>query len=210
MHRIYYRHLVGVTHTEAQAKKEAGQIMVVDGPNDLGEWFQRPGRLTDHFPSPYSNEQEARASNNGAYPPDLSLITNGRYQHGTGPAGGMDYIFSILTGFQEETPAGHNLMEGQYFNPWFPGTAISMAPPLMDGSVDYPDGTVATTSQMAKDVVMFLHWCSEPYYETKKFWVIPVYATLFLWWAAAGYHTRYFWNIFRTQKIRWKQGPPPR
>lgn len=203
MHYIYYRHLIGATHTEEQAKKEAENILVIDGPNDEGEYFQRPGALTDHFPSPYSNELEARAANNGAYPPDLSLITNARHD-------GLNYVFALLTGFKEETPAGHDLMEGQYFNPYFPGTAISMAPPLMDGAVDYPDGTVATTSQMAKDVVEFLNWTSEPHLETRKMWLIPCVSAMTLMWVTSGYHKRYVWNIFHSQKVEWKSCPAPR
>merc|ERR1711879_778743 len=144
---------------------------VIDGPNDDGEYYQRPGKLIDHLPSPYSNEQEARAANNGAYPPDLSLIVMARHD-------GLNYIFSLLTGFKEELPAGLDMMEGMYFNPWFVGTAIAMAPPLADGAVDYPDGTVATMSQMAKDCVEFLHWCSEPHYETRKMWAIPIFGML--------------------------------
>jgi len=202
MHYVYYRHLIGVTHTEEQAKKEAANILVVDGPDEDGDWFQRPGTLTDHFPSPYTNEQEARASNNGAYPPDLSLITLARDD-------GLNYVFSLITGFKD-LPAGLTLLEGQYFNPWFPGAALSMAPPLADGAVDYPDGTVATTSQMAKDVVEFLNWGSEPHLETRKMWIIPVMSSLLLSWVTVGYHKRYLWNIFSTQKIQWKSCPAPR
>lgn len=204
MHRIYYRHLIGVTHTEAQAKSEAEATLVIDGPNDEGEYYQRPGALTDCFPGPYTNEMEARAANNGAYPPDLSLIIIARHD-------GLNYVFSLLTGFKDDDmPEGHNLMEGQYFNPWFPGTAIGMAPPLQDGSVDYPDGTVATTSQMAKDVCEFLHWCSEPHLETRKMWAIPCIGSMFLLWLTSGYHKRYLWNIFQTQKIVWKATPCPK
>lgn len=76
---IHYRNLVNVSHTEAEAKAEAEEIMVEDGPNDKGEMFKRPGKLADHFPSPYPNEEAARAANNGAYPPDLSYITSARH-----------------------------------------------------------------------------------------------------------------------------------
>jgi len=203
MHRIYYRHLVGVTHTEEQAKSEAATVLTIDGPNDDGEYFQRPGSLNDHFVGPYTNEQEARAANNGAYPPDLSLIINARHD-------GLNYVFTLLTGFKEKLPEGHKMMEGQYFNPWFPGTAISMAPPLADGAVDYPDGTIATTSQMSKDVCEFLHWCAEPHLEQRKFWAIPCFSSMFLLWLTTGYHKRYCWNIYHTQKIVWKSTPAPR
>lgn len=35
----------------------AAEIEVVDGPNDEGEMFERPGRLSDVLPAPYANEQ---------------------------------------------------------------------------------------------------------------------------------------------------------
>lgn len=119
MQYIAYRNLVGVTHTEAEAKAEAEQITVKDGPDDTGNYYTRPGKLSDYFPSPYPNEEAARAANNGAYPPDLSYIVSAR-------KGGEDYIFSLLTGYHD-APAGVVLREGQYFNPYFPGGAISMA-----------------------------------------------------------------------------------
>lgn len=75
MSLISYRDLVGVAYTEDEVKAMAAEIEVVDGPNDEGEMFSRPGKLSDRFPQPYSNEQAARFANGGAYPPDLSLIT---------------------------------------------------------------------------------------------------------------------------------------
>lgn len=75
--------------------------------------------MSDYFPSPYPNEEAARAANNGAYPPDLSYIVSAR-------KGGEDYIFSLLTGYFD-APAGVQLRDGQYFNPYFPGGAIGMA-----------------------------------------------------------------------------------
>lgn len=92
---------------------------IKDGPDDQGNYFERPGKLSDYFPSPYPNEEAARAANNGAYPPDLSYIASARH-------GGENYIFALLTGYTEP-PAGVVLREGQYFNPYFPGGAIGMA-----------------------------------------------------------------------------------
>lgn len=85
---VCYRELVGATHTEAEAKAEAEQIMVTDGPDEEGNMYQRPGKLSDHFPDPYANENAARAANNGAFPPDLSYIVYARH-------GGM-YIIEKL------------------------------------------------------------------------------------------------------------------
>lgn len=94
-------------------------VQVRDGPDDTGEYFDRPGKLADYVPSPYPNEKAARHANNGAYPPDLSLITLAR-------KGGEDYIFALLTGYVDP-PAGINLQDGQYYNPYFAGGAVSMA-----------------------------------------------------------------------------------
>ena len=86
-----------------------------DEPNDVGDIEKRAGKPSDMMPSPYANEQAARAANQGAYPPDLSLIVKARH-------GGCDYLFSLLTGYPDEPPAGVKLPEGLNFNPYFPGT----------------------------------------------------------------------------------------
>lgn len=125
MKYIAYRNLVGVSHTEAEAKAEAEEQQFRDGPDDQGNYFMRPGKLSDYFPSPYPNEEAARAANNGAYPPDLSYIVSARH-------GGEDYIFALLTGYVD-APAGVVLRDGQYYNPYFAGGAISMAQALYDG-----------------------------------------------------------------------------
>uniref|UniRef100_A0A8C5PMD4 Cytochrome c1 n=1 Tax=Leptobrachium leishanense TaxID=445787 RepID=A0A8C5PMD4_9ANUR len=98
MEYLAFRNLVGVSHTEAEAKALAEEFEVLDGPDESGEMFTRPGKLSDHFPKPYSNTEAARAANNGALPPDLSYIVNARH-------GGEDYIFSLLTGYCDP-PAG--------------------------------------------------------------------------------------------------------
>lgn len=78
MRFTYYRHLVGVSHTEEEMKTEAAEAMVQDGPNEEGNMFERPGKLSDRFPSPYPNDEAAKQANNGALPPDLSLIAFAR------------------------------------------------------------------------------------------------------------------------------------
>lgn len=161
---VAYRHLINVTHTEAEAKAMAEEIEVKDGPNDNGDYFMRPGKISDYVPSPYPNEEAARAANNGAYPPDLSYIINARHN-------GENYVFSLLTGYCD-TPAGVKLMDGQYFNPYFPDGAIGMAQVLYDDLVDYEDGTPATASQLAKDVVTFLTWTANREHDTRKQWTI--------------------------------------
>jgi len=159
--RIPYRSLVGVFMTADEAKALAEEHEYDTEPNDEGEIEQRPGKLSDYLQAPYKNDEAARAANNGALPPDLSLIVKARH-------GGCDYIFSLLTGYPEEAPAGAVVQSGLNFNPYFPGTGIAMARVLYDGLVEYEDGTPATTSQMAKDVVEFLHWAAEPEADQRK------------------------------------------
>lgn len=122
MKYLAYRNLIGVTHTEEEAKAEAEEIQVTDGPDDEGNFFQRPGKLADRFPRPYANDEAARAANNGALPPDLTYIVAARH-------GGEDYIFSLLTGYCEP-PGGISIREGLHYNPYFPGGAIGMAQAL--------------------------------------------------------------------------------
>jgi ubiquinol-cytochrome c reductase cytochrome c1 subunit len=148
-----------MTVDEAKALAEENEYDTE--PNDEGEIEKRPGKLSDYIPDPYKNDEAARAANNGALPPDLSLITKARH-------GGCNYIFSLLTGYPEEPPAGAVVPSGLNFNPYFPGTGIAMARVLYDGLVEYEDGTAATTSQMAKDVVEFLNWAAEPEMDERK------------------------------------------
>ena len=82
--------------------------------------------------------------------------------------GGAQYVYSILTGFHEKSPAGFKLTEGKYFNPYFEGWNISMPPPLAVNSVTYSDGTKASIEQEAHDVATFLAWASEPKMEERK------------------------------------------
>ena len=110
---------------------------------------------------PFPNEQAARLANNGAYPPDQSLIFKARHDGG-------NYIFSLLTGYNQTPPAGFEVPKGQHYNPYFEGHKLAMAPPLADGQVTYQDGTNASVEQMAHDVVVFLQWAAEPEMEQRK------------------------------------------
>lgn len=148
-----------MTVDEAKAMAEENEYDTE--PNDEGDIEKRPGKLSDYIPSPYKNDEAARAANNGALPPDLSLMVKARH-------GGCNYIFSLLTGYPEEPPAGAVVPSGLNFNPYFPGTGIAMARVLYDGLVEYEDGTPCTTSQMAKDVVEFLNWTAEPEMDDRK------------------------------------------
>ncbi len=153
--------------------------------------FERPGRPADYFPSPFPNEQAARAANGGASPPDLSLITKARcYGRGfpTVPdrllhpvsGAGPDYVDALLQGYEDKPPAGFTLPEGSYYNKYFPGHAIKMPKPLSDGQVTYDDGSPATVAQYAKDVTTFLMWTAEPHMEARKRLGLQVFVFLIL------------------------------
>ncbi len=191
--KITFRNLVGVTHSEEEMKKVAESYEIEDGPNDQGEMFMRPGKLSDKIPGPYKNEEQARSANNGAYPPDLSLMVKAR-------VAGIDYIFGLLTGYVE-SPAGKTLLPGLHYNPYFPGGAIAMGKQLSDGQVDYEDGTPSTESQMAKDVACFLAWTSEPEHDVRKKNGLQWMAALLAAIAITGYYKRFRWSIFKTRKI---------
>jgi len=156
---VSFRHLKALGLSESEIKVLASQYQIKDGPNDDGEMFERPGRPSDYFPLVYVNEKQARAANNGASPPDLSLITKAR-------VGGADYIHALLTGFKDNPDFKGGA--GQYYNEYFPGHAISMASPLSEGLVAYNDDTKPTVQQMAHDVTTFLAWASEPEAEQRK------------------------------------------
>jgi ubiquinol-cytochrome c reductase cytochrome c1 subunit len=187
---IPFRSLVNVIMTEKEAKALAASYEIEDGPNDEGEMFQRPGKLSDYFPSPYKNEQEGRMANGGAYPPDLSLMTKAR-------TNGLDYVFALLTGYTS-APYGKTVTPGLHYNPYFPGGAIAMSKQLEDGQIEYEDGTPATVSQMAKDVATFLNWTAEPEHDDRKkfgFQAIIVLSALAI---LLGYNKRFLWSSYKT------------
>ena len=159
---LSYRNLSekgGPEFSVEEAKAIAAQFEVEDGPNSDGEMFMRPARLSDKFVKPYPNVEASTAANGGAYPPDMSVLAKAR-------AGGADYIYSLLLGY-EEPPADFELDDGVYYNKYMPGNKIKMSAPIMDGIVEYSDGTNATTEQMSKDVTAFLVWASEPHLESQ-------------------------------------------
>lgn len=161
MHLMAYRNLAEIGFNADQIKAIASSVTVVDAePDENGDPVERPGRASDHFVSPFPNDQAARAANNGALPPDLSLIIRAR-------EGGPDYVYDILTGFTDPPP-DFKLQDGMNYNTAFPGHQIAMPPPLSEDAVEYADGTKATVPQMAEDVVTFLRWTSNPELEERK------------------------------------------
>ncbi|WP_242217402.1 cytochrome c1 [Shinella zoogloeoides] len=180
MNLVAFRTLEGLGYSEAQVKAFAANYEVEDGPNSDGEMFTRKAVPSDHFPSPFPNVQAAAAANNGAAPPDFSLIAKARgitrgfpqfvfdiftqYQEG-----GPDYIYSLLTGYDEEVPAHLEVAEGTHFNPYFvSAAALAMAKPISDDQVTYDDGSPQTVDQYARDVSAFLMWAAEPHLEARK------------------------------------------
>ena len=158
---VAFRNLAALGYNEDEIKAYAGNYEVEDGPNDEGEMYTRPAIPSDRFVPPFANENAARASNNGAYPPDLSLMTVARKN-------GHNYLFGILTGYADEPPADVEVMEGMNYNRYFTGQQIAMAPPLYGDDVEYADGTEATMEQEAADVTAFLAWAAEPELEQRK------------------------------------------
>lgn len=157
---LAYRNLKEIGFSAEEIKKIAATKEVTDGPNDEGEMFERPGRPGDRFVNPFPNSNAARAANNGALPPDLSLIVKAR-------KGGTDYLYGLMTGYSE-APKGIKISEGMSYNPYFPGKQIAMASPLFDDGIEYADKTKATIDQMARDVSTFLSWAAEPELEERK------------------------------------------
>lgn len=170
---VAFRNLADLGYSEAEVKAIADQ-WAIQAPSinpDTGEAATRKNLPSDRFPSPYANEVAARAANNNANPPDLSLMTKARHD-------GTAYVYSLLTGYKDAAqykneegkalPAENRPGQGLYFNPYFPNLNIAMPPPLIsDGQVTYADGTKASVDQMAKDVSAFLTWTAEPKLERR-------------------------------------------
>ncbi|MEA3054364.1 MAG: ubiquinol-cytochrome c reductase cytochrome c1 subunit [Sphingomonadales bacterium] len=164
---VAFRNLEDLGYGEAEIKAIADrwQIEVPDVDPKTGEASTRKAIPADHFPSPYPNEVAARAANNNALPPDLSLITKAR-------EGGAAYVASLITGYRNppaNLPAENRPSGTTHYNPYFANLNIAMPPPLgSDGQVGYTDGTNPTREQMAKDVAAFLTWTAEPKLENRR------------------------------------------
>lgn len=169
LHQVAFRSLTDLGYSEAEVKAiaKARQVPSVD-PN-TGEATTREGTPADKFPLVYPNDVAARAANNNAIPPDLSLMAKARHD-------GANYIHSLLTGYQDQ-PAellkkfpDAKTGEGLHYNPYFANLNLAMAPPLSaEGQVTYGEGQPKpTVDQMAQDVSAFLMWAAEPKLEQRK------------------------------------------
>ncbi|XP_029171775.1 cytochrome c1-2, heme protein, mitochondrial-like [Nylanderia fulva] len=190
---VRFMDLIDVSHTEDEVKAIAAEYEIKDGPDEEGEYYTRPGKLSDLLPLPYSNDEEAKAANFGAYPPDLTYMIFTKRN-------GKNYLFSLLTGWMKP-PAGVSLTDQQYFNAYFPGNVMGMPQMLIEGAVEYDDGTPATTSQMAKDLVEFLSWTSSQNFDARKQMFIKVVGVGFILWACIGHYMRFNWSILRSRQI---------
>lgn len=171
----------GPGFSEAQVKALAAEYEIADATTDTGT---RPAVAADRFPKPFATDQDARDANGGALPPDFSVLAKARgvtdafpfwiFNYFTGYSeGGPDYIHALLTGYHEEAPHDFELAEGKYYNDYFPGHAIGMAPPLTDGAVTYEvlEGQAPvpeTVDQYSKDVAAFMMWMAEPHLAGRK------------------------------------------
>ncbi len=166
---VAFRQLSGIGFNEAEIKAIAKGFTVMGEPDmETGDVKERPGLPFDYMPAPYANQEAAAASNNGAVPPDLSLMVKAR-------PNGASYLYSILVGYRDPTAkelahfAGGKIPDGGHFNPYKSGHVIAMPAPLMEGIVTYGEGQPpATVEQMAYDVTTFLAWAAEPKLEERK------------------------------------------
>jgi ubiquinol-cytochrome c reductase cytochrome b/c1 subunit len=195
----------GPEFSEKEVAELAATYKVKDGPNEQGEYYDRPARPSDHVPPPFANEQAARAAMSGAYPPDMSVLAKAR-GYGRGfptflldalpglsyQEHGVDYVASLLKGYGEP-PHGVTVPEGQFYNAYMPGNRIGMPPPLSDGAVTYDDGAPQTVDQYAKDVTAFLMWVAEPHLEARKHIGQAVLAFLIVFAALLYFTKRKIW-----------------
>ncbi|EJK58547.1 hypothetical protein THAOC_21319 [Thalassiosira oceanica] len=222
--RIHYRELVGVTHSTEELVEMASEVEVVDGPNDEGEMFERPAKLTDPLPRPYENEEQGRLANGGAYPPDLSLMVKARHS-------GQDYLFSLLTGYCDP-PAGKDVMPGLYYNPYFPRGHDRDAPAAerrrrgvrgRHARDDQPAGTrrgaipelvsdpgwtffnvlgiVFSEDGVRRSRRFFFKRCAEPEADGRKKDAFTYMMVLGMTALVTGYYKRFRWSILKTRSI---------
>ena len=216
MNFVAFRNLAeegGPGFTEDQVKALVAEFEVTDGPDENGDMFERPARPSDRFPAPFANEAAAKASNNGALPPDFSLIAKARAVERGFPTfvfdiftqyqeGGPDYIYSLLTGYPEGSDTEPD-EQGFYENHSFiAAKVLAMAPPLSDGLITYaqnadddPKNDVPeTVDQYAKDITAFLMWAAEPHLEARKAMGLKVMIFLIIFSGLLYYTKKKVWS----------------
>jgi ubiquinol-cytochrome c reductase cytochrome c1 subunit len=214
--RLHFRNLAqpgGPSFPEAAIKSlAADNYQVDDAPDDTGKVGKRPALLADAIPGPFKNEQEARYTQNGALPPDLSLMAKARGIDTGAPfyrvpdmmvrdvltayqEAGADYIYAYLTGYRQPPP-DVKLGEFMHFNAVFPGHQTAMANPFVagDGLVKYNDDTPPTVDNYARDVVAFLSWAADPTQEERKRMGLLVIGYLIITAVLLGFAKRRIWS----------------
>lgn len=214
--RLYFRNLVqpgGPAFPEAAVKSlAANNYQVEDVPDEQGKVGKRPANLADAFPPPFPNEQAARYAQNGALPPDLTLMARARSIDTGAPfyrvpdvmlrdilsgyqEGGADYIYAYLRGFTEP-PAGMKMADFMNYNTVFPGHQTAMPNPFIagDGVVKYDDDTPPTVDNYARDVVAFLSWTADPMLDARKRTGLLVMGYLLITAVLFGFAKRRIWR----------------
>ena len=214
--RLYFRNLVqpgGPSFSEAAIKSIAGNDYQVDDvPDEQGKINTRPATLADSIPPPYPNEQAARDAQNGALPPDLSLIARARGVDAGTPfyrvpdtmvrdilssyqEAGADYTYAYLMGYGEP-PADTKMAEFMNYNKAFPGHQTAMPNPFIagDGLVKYDDGTPSTVDNYARDVAAFLSWVADPMLQERKRLGLLVIFYLLITAVLLGFAKRRIWR----------------
>lgn len=187
LNHVSIRDIAQLGYDEGQVKAFAKSLQVPSINPETGEPATRSGLPSDKFPAPYPNDVAARAANNGAVPPDLSLMTKARVD-------GKNYLYSLLTGYQNppaNLPKDLRPSGTLHYNPYFHNLNLAMAKPLNDGQVTYDDGTKATVDQMSKDVTAFLVWTAEPKQVTRVWagWAVIAFLLMFTTLAYMSYRT---------------------
>ena len=190
---VSFRNLADLGYNEAEIKAIAAQYEVEDGPNNDGDMFMRAALPADRFPAPYANQNAARAANNGAYPPDLSLIVKAR-------ANGPDYLYSLLTSY-EDAPGDMQIPEGMYYNAAYSGHMIAMPQPLYGDDVTYADGAESSVEAISADLVAFLAWTAEPALEKRKRTGVAVVAFLLILSVMSFGAMRFIWADVKKSKV---------
>ena len=209
MKQVAFRDLeqIGFSKAEVKAIAKGWSTEVPSINPETGEATTRKATPSDHFPSPYPNDVAARAANNNALPPDQSLLIKARHE-------GPQYIYSLLTGYPADGQQPAALLakfpdvktpDGLHYNPYFPNLNLAMAPPLVDGSVTYADGSPNDLKHEAKDVTAFLMWAAEPNLESRHAvgWASLVYLVILTGLAYLAYR-----GIWADKKGKKPKGSP--
>lgn len=189
---IAFRNFADLGYSEGEIKAIAAEYEVIDGPDEEGEMFTRNAIPADRVPSPYANQNAARASNGGAYPPDLSLIAKAR-------PNGANYLYSLLVGYKD-APHSDEVPDGMYYNTAYSGNLIAMPQPLYGDDIELAGGGDTSIEALSEDVVTFLAWAAEPEMETRKRTGIAVMLFLFVMCFVSYGSMRYIWADIKKSK----------